>query len=98
MEPCIITWWTADFYTALNCQYRKTNEMHFLYSIYYELTTSTCFEHYLLNFRRRCTNKNWYIVCVLCMLASTRTGVPLHILAAAPAEDEQVVLETCRGR
>jgi hypothetical protein len=30
--PCIISY-----------QYSKTNEIHFLYSIYYELTTSTCF-------------------------------------------------------
>jgi hypothetical protein len=28
-------------------QYSKTNEMHFLYSVYYELMASTCFEHYL---------------------------------------------------
>jgi hypothetical protein len=41
-------------------QYSKTNEMHFLYSIYYELAASTCLEHYLLIFRRRCTNNNWY--------------------------------------
>jgi hypothetical protein len=50
-------------------QYSKTNEMQFLYSIYYELTASTCFEHYLLTFRRCCTNNNWYIACVLCRLA-----------------------------
>jgi hypothetical protein len=24
---------------------RKTNEMHFLYSVYYKLTASTCFEN-----------------------------------------------------
>jgi hypothetical protein len=28
----------------------------FLYSFYYELTASTCFEHYLLIFRSRCTS------------------------------------------
>jgi hypothetical protein len=56
-------------------QYSKTNEMHFLYSIYYESAASTCFEHYLLIFSRRCTNNNWYIVCVLCLLAATRVGV-----------------------
>jgi hypothetical protein len=52
----------------------KTNEMQFLYSIYYELTASTCFEHYLLSIRRRCTNNNWYIAWVLCLLFSTRIG------------------------
>jgi hypothetical protein len=31
-------------------QYSKTNEMHFLRSIFYELTASTCFEHNLLIF------------------------------------------------
>jgi hypothetical protein len=42
--------------------------MHLLYSIYYELTAFTCFEHYLLNFRRRYTTGIWYITCVLCLL------------------------------
>jgi hypothetical protein len=45
------------------------------YSIYYELTTSTCCEHCLLIFRRCCTNNTGYIVCVLCLLAATRVGV-----------------------
>jgi hypothetical protein len=61
--------------------------MHFLYSVSYELTASTCFEHCLLIIRRSCINNNWYTACVLCQLAATRVGV----------EDEQVVLETCRG-
>jgi hypothetical protein len=30
--------------------------MHFLYLVYYELSASTCFEYYLLIFRRRCTH------------------------------------------
>jgi hypothetical protein len=34
-----------------NIHYSKTNEMHSWYSVYYELTVSTCFEHYLLVFR-----------------------------------------------
>jgi hypothetical protein len=50
--------------------YSKPNEMHFLYSVYYELTASTCSEHYLLIFRSRRTNNNWYFACVLCMLAA----------------------------
>jgi hypothetical protein len=78
--------------------------MHFLYSIYYELTASTCFEHYLLIFRRRCTNNNWYFVCMLCLLAATTIGMERHahkipiVVCAAPPENEQVVVETCRGR
>jgi hypothetical protein len=40
------------------CQYSKTNKMHFMYSIYYELAASTCFEHYLLIFRRCWTHNN----------------------------------------
>jgi hypothetical protein len=59
------------------CTYQcsKTNETHSLYSIYYELTATTCFEHYLLIFRRCCTNNNWYIACVLCRLTANRLGV-----------------------
>jgi hypothetical protein len=45
-------------------QYSKTNDMHFLYSIYYELTASTCFapkdEHVVLETcRGRCFIINW---------------------------------------
>jgi hypothetical protein len=43
-------------------QHCRTNRMHFLYPLYYELTASTCFEHYLLIIRRRYTNSNWYNV------------------------------------
>jgi hypothetical protein len=60
-------------------QYSKTNEMHFLYSCCYELTASTCFEHYLLIFRRRCTNNTWYIACVLCLLAAPTRMQPTDI-------------------
>jgi hypothetical protein len=56
------------------CQYDKTNKMYFLYSVHYELTAATCFEHYLLIFRRCCTN-NWYIVCVLCLIAANRHNI-----------------------
>jgi hypothetical protein len=47
--PCIIIY-----------QYSRTNKMHFLYSVYYELTASTCFEPFFLIVRRRCRNVNWY--------------------------------------
>jgi hypothetical protein len=54
--------------------------MHFWYSAYYELTASTCFKHYLLIFRRRCTNNTWYITCVLCLLASpVVSGTPILV-------------------
>jgi hypothetical protein len=53
--------------------------MLFLYSVYYELTACTCFEHYLLIFRRRCINNCWYIACVLCRLAATRVGVEVPL-------------------
>jgi hypothetical protein len=62
-------------------QYSGTNEMHFLYSVYYELKAYACFEHYLLIFRRCCTNNNWYIVCVLCLLAATRFEVEAEMRA-----------------
>jgi hypothetical protein len=57
--------------------------MHCLYSIPYEVTASTCFEHCLLIFRRRCTT-NRYIACVFCLLASTRVdhlrlGLPIGL-------------------
>jgi hypothetical protein len=98
-------------------QYNKTNEIHFLYSIYYELAASPCLEQYLLIFRRRCTNNNWYFACMLCLLVATRIGVdqfqfhsnpgssqqtqhtckiPMFV-CAVPPENEQVVLEICRG-
>jgi hypothetical protein len=42
----------SNFTPDTDCpQHSKTNKMHFLYSIYYELTASTCFKHYLLIFR-----------------------------------------------
>jgi hypothetical protein len=79
-------------------------------SIYWESRASTCFEHYLLILRRRCTNDIWYITCV-CQLAVARlqwncnrataswhnTHTIYQVFCVAPPEDEQVVLETCRG-
>jgi hypothetical protein len=41
-------------------------------------TVSTCFEHYLLIFRKCCINNTWYTARVLCRLAATRVGVPLY--------------------
>jgi hypothetical protein len=53
--------------------------MHFLHSVYYELTASTCFEHYFPIFRKCCTNDDWYIACVLGLLAATRV-VMAHLV------------------
>jgi hypothetical protein len=53
------------------------NQKDALFSVYYHLTASTCFEHYLLNFRRRFINNNWCILCVLCRLAATTVGVDI---------------------
>jgi hypothetical protein len=53
-------------------QYSRTNKMHFWYSVYYDLTASTCFKHYLPIFRKGCIN-NWHIACVI-MLAGCYQG------------------------
>jgi hypothetical protein len=66
--PCIVTY-----------QYSRANKMYFLFSVYYELTASTCFVHNFLIIRRHCINNNWYLACVLCRLASTRVGVELQL-------------------
>jgi hypothetical protein len=78
-------------------QYSWTNKMHFMYSVYYELTASTCFKHYLLIIRRRCII-NCYIAFVCLVAAKTQytRNTPFAVYAAPP-EDEQVVLETGRG-
>jgi hypothetical protein len=91
-------------------QYSKTKEMHFLYSVYYELAAYTCFQHYLLIFRRRRTNSDFILrVCYICWLlpgfnsnpgSNQQTyharNIPI-VFCAAPPGDEQVVLEICRG-
>jgi hypothetical protein len=64
-------WWCIVMF-----HYSKTNEIHFLYSSYYELMASTYFVHCLLIFWRSCMNNNWYTACVLCLLAATRNSNP----------------------
>jgi hypothetical protein len=54
--------------------------MHFVYSVYYELTAAKRFDHYLLFFRRRSTNNSLYFACVLCLLAATEGGYTLVTL------------------
>jgi hypothetical protein len=51
-------------------------KIHFLYSVYYELTASTRFGHYFPILRRRYIN-DWCKACVLCRLAATSVGVEL---------------------
>jgi hypothetical protein len=88
--------------------------MQFLYSVCYELTASACFEYYLLIFRRRYIINNWYIACVLCLLAAARVEVEHFKLGSSkltqyahnmpivvyetPPEDEKLVLEICKVR
>jgi hypothetical protein len=36
-------------------QYSRTNKMHLLFSVYYELRASTCFKHYVLIIRSHYT-------------------------------------------
>jgi hypothetical protein len=68
---------TRSLFRMISNQYGKTSEMHFLYAVYYELTAFTCFEHYLLIFRRRSTNNNRYFAYVLCLFAATWIGVEI---------------------
>jgi hypothetical protein len=75
------------------------------HSIYWDSRAATGFEHYMLFLRRCCTNGTWYIACVLCHLAVARCHSQLTLYAwnipnavcVAPPENEQVMLETCRG-
>jgi hypothetical protein len=52
-------------------QYSRTNKMHLLFSVYYQLTACTRFEHYLLIIRGHCIHNNLYILCILCQLAAS---------------------------
>jgi hypothetical protein len=63
------------------------------HSVYWVSRASTCFEHYLLIFRRRYTNGIWYIAWV-CQL--TVAWLQWNVCVALP-EDEQVMFEKCRG-
>jgi hypothetical protein len=88
-------------------QCSRTNKMHFLFLVYHELTASACFDHYLLIIRRRYENGIWYTACV-CQLQSCGTvevslqltlyacSIP-NAVCVSRTEDEQVMLETCRG-
>jgi hypothetical protein len=86
----------GSYFKILNIninQYSKTNQMHFLYSIYYELRASTCFEHYLLIFRGAVkTTIGILRECYICWLLP---GLEFH--SNPGSSHEQIVLETCRG-
>jgi hypothetical protein len=62
--------------------------MHFLYSVYDELTASTCFKQNLLN---GSVDKYFYI-----FIPISAHNIPI-VVCVAPPEDEQVVLETRTG-
>jgi hypothetical protein len=72
-------------------QYNETNVMHFLFNLL-RINVSTCFKHYLLILRRRCTSRTW---CIVCVLFSVGCSCP-SAAYLAPPEVEQVMLETCR--
>jgi hypothetical protein len=75
------------------------------FSIYWESRASTCFEHYLLILRKRYTNGFRYIDCgtVVVSLLPCHSQLILYAcnipnaVCVTPPEDEQVMLETCRG-
>jgi hypothetical protein len=59
---------------------------------YWELRASTCFEHYLLILRRRYNETASWHSQLKSYARNKSSGV-----CVAPSEDEQVMLETCRG-
>jgi hypothetical protein len=71
----IILFWMFCWPCIVIYQYSRSNKMHFLFSVCYELTASAGFERYLLIIRRRFIH-SWYILCILCRLAAS--GVPLQ--------------------
>jgi hypothetical protein len=94
----------SQFIQCIQIQYSKTNAMHFLCSIYCELTASTYFEHYLLSSGAAAkTILGILRACYVCWLLpglewnwSTGPVIP-SVVCVAPPEDEQVMLETYRG-
>jgi hypothetical protein len=68
-------------------------------SIDWESRAFTCFEHYLLILRRCYTNGAWYIACVQpwhSQLTLYARNIPSAV-CWKPPEDEQAMLDTCRG-
>jgi hypothetical protein len=69
------------------CQYSETDVMHFSL-ILLRIKGLYMFRALLAHPQQVLHNSTWYIACVLCRLAA---------VCVAPPEDEQVMLETCRG-
>jgi hypothetical protein len=67
-------------------KYSKTNEIHFVYSVNYELTASTCFKHYLLIFRMCLTNGSWYIAA---------PGMEFHCNPGQPTDTTRTQYTKC---
>jgi hypothetical protein len=71
------------------------------HSIYWESRASSCFEHYLFILRSRCTNGigilRAYSVSWLWHQLALYTRNIQSAVCVAPPEDEQAMLETCRG-
>jgi hypothetical protein len=62
------------------------------HSIYWESRTSTCFKHYLLILRRTALSvQSWHN-----QLTLHARNIPSAV-CVAPPEDEQIMLESCRG-
>jgi hypothetical protein len=80
LNKCIeYIYWMFCWQCITVYQYNETNVIHF-YSVCYKLRASTCFEHYLLIFKRLFTNGTWYIACVLYQLAVQGLKQLEHVL------------------
>jgi hypothetical protein len=83
-------------------QYNETNVMHFLFSLL-RIKDPYTFRALLAHPQEVLNERHLYIACVQCQLAVPR--LQFHIIrtqytsevCVAPAEDEQVLLETCKG-
>jgi hypothetical protein len=95
--PCIIVY-----------QYNETNMMHFSFSLF-RIKGLYMFQPLLAHLQKALHNSIWYIACVLCQLAVARLQWNCNCatdiistqytkcVSAAPPEDEQVMVETCRA-
>jgi hypothetical protein len=72
-------------------QYNATNVMHFSFSLL-RIKGLYMFRALLAHPRRRYTHGIWY-----CIRMSVGCDIITVLTNAAPPEDEQVILETCRG-
>jgi hypothetical protein len=91
--PCIIVY-----------QYIETNVVHFLFSLL-RIKGLYMFRPLLTHPQEVLHSSTWYNACMLCQLAAPglkwnwhkhKCNIP-SVTFSAPPEDEQVMLETCRG-